>query len=66
MIEKKQKDYNDMTVNELTKLMAGPSQINRKNAAKVLVVRVKENPESFKKHIPDFVDALSRPEAQTR
>lgn len=66
MTEKKQKDYVNMTVKELTKLMAGPSPIKRKNAAKELLERVKQNPESFKKNIPDFIDALSRPEAQTR
>ena len=66
MAEKKQKDIKDMTSRELVKLMAGPSQLKRKNAAKILVVKVKENPEDFKKFIPDFVDALARPEAQTR
>ena len=29
-------------------------------------MRVKEKPEDFKKNISDFIDALSRPEAQTR
>ena len=66
MAEKKQKEIVDMTNKELFKLMSGPSQLKRKNAAKVLTDRVKENPEEFKKNIPDFVDALSRPEAQTR
>ena len=66
MAEKKQKEITDMTNKELFKLMAGPSQLKRKNAAKVLFSRVKEKPEDFKKNIPDFVDALSRPEAQTR
>lgn len=66
MAEKKQKDIKDMTNKELFKLMSGPSQLKRKNAAKVLSARVKEKPEDFKKNIPDFVDALSRPEAQTR
>ena len=66
MAEKKQKDAKEMTNKELFKLMAGPSQLKRKNAAKVLTERVKAKPEDFKKNIPDFVDALSRPEAQTR
>ena len=66
MAEIKEKDFIDLTTKELFKLMAGPSQIKRKNAAKDLYERVKENPESFKKQIPEFVDALSRPEAQTR
>ena len=66
MAEKKQKVIEDMTNKELFKLMAGPSQLKRKNAAKILCGRVKEKPEDFKKNIPDFIDALSRPEAQTR
>lgn len=66
MAEKKQKNYKDMTDKELFKLMAGPSQIKRKNAAKVIVVRVQDDPEKYKSNIPDLIDALSRPEAQTR
>ena len=66
MAEIKEKDFINLTTKELFKLMAGPSQIKRKNAAKVLYERVKENPEKFKAQIPQFVDALSRPEAQTR
>ncbi len=66
MAEKKTKDIKDMTNKELLKVMSGPSQLKRKNAAKVLVSKVKEKPEDFKKNIPDFVDALARPEAQTR
>ena len=66
MAEKKQKGIKGMTNRELFKLMAGPSQIKRKNAAKTLSLRVKEKPEDFMKNIPDFIDALSRPEAQTR
>lgn len=62
----KAKSYNDMTNAELFKLMAGPSQIKRKNAAKTLKIRVKENPEEFSGNIKDFIDALGRPEAQTR
>lgn len=66
MAEKKQKNYKEMTDKELFKLMAGPSQLKRKNASKVLSSRVKEKPEAYKSNIEDFIDALSRPEAQTR
>lgn len=55
-----------MTNTELLKLLSGPSRLNRKNAAKTLYARVSENPEKFKKQINKFIDALKRPEAQTR
>ena len=66
MAEKKSINYKSMTSDELVKVMAGPSRINRKNAAKYLLGYVKEDPKAHKEYIPDFIDALSRPEAQTR
>ena len=66
MAEKKSINYKSMTSEELVKVMAGPSRISRKNAAKYLLGYVKEDPKAHKEYIPDFIDALSRPEAQTR
>lgn len=56
----------DLKDKELFKTLAGPSRIKRKHASKELLKRVSENPEKYKEHIPDFIDALERPEAQTR
>lgn len=58
--------YKHMDDQELFKLMAGSSCLKRKNAAKELAVRVKHEPASYVKYIPELIDALARPEAQTR
>lgn len=60
------KNYTDIDKIELFKLMSGASRLKRKNAAKELSTRVKNQPEDYLDHIEEFVDALERPEAQTR
>lgn len=60
------KAYAEMSPEDLVEILSGPSQITRKNASKVLHVRVKEDPEDFVDQIPGIIDALERPEAQTR
>lgn len=66
MAEKRIRDYTKLEGEELVKLMAGPFPIVRKNSAKALLAKVKESPEYYVKYIPEIIDALDRPEAQTR
>lgn len=66
MAERRIRDYTKLEGEELVKLMSGPSPVVRKNAAKALLLKVKESPDFYLKYIPDIIDALDRPEAQTR
>lgn len=53
-------------VDALVAAMAGSSRRARQNAASVLAQVAKIDPEPLVPHIDDFIDALNRPEAQTR
>lgn len=55
-----------LDIEELFSLMAGKSRIKRKNASVQLHNLVEKDPKKYVKYISHFVDALSRPEAQTR
>ena len=46
--------------------LAGPSRRVRQNASSVLAQVAKLDPEKLAPHIDKFIDALNRPEAQTR
>ena len=46
--------------------LAGPSRRVRQNASSVLAQVAKLDPEKLAPHIDEFIDALNRPEAQTR
>lgn len=51
---------------ELTDALSGGSRRARQNAASALAIVAKESPETLVVHGSAFVDALNRPEAQTR
>lgn len=53
-------------VKELIEALSGASRRSRQNSAAVLAQVAKTNPELLVDYIDDFVDALNRPEAQTR
>lgn len=59
-------NFKEMKIEDLLKLMAGASRLDRKNAAKQISALIKENPSDYVKFIPHLIDALARPEAQTR
>lgn len=46
--------------------LKGPSRRNRQKAANILAVAAHMKPEKLEPHIGDMIDALNRPEAQTR
>ena len=46
--------------------LAGPSRRVRQNASSVLAQVAKIDPEKLAPHADEFIDALNRPEAQTR
>ncbi len=50
----------------LVEALSGPSRRARQSAAQALALVAKENPEQLAPFVRDFVDALNRPEAQTR
>ena len=61
------KAINDKKVlDQLIEALSGSSRRERQNAAAALGIVSKTNPELLAAHIPAFVDALNRPEAQTR
>lgn len=51
---------------EFVASLEGSSRRSRQNAAAVLARLAKINPEALSDHIDAFIDALNRPEAQTR
>ncbi len=51
---------------EMVSRLEGSSRRDRQNAAAVLSIVASRNPEVLSSHIGAFVDALKRPEAQTR
>ena len=51
---------------ELAEQLSGSSRRNRQNAAEELAELVKTRPEDLVPFIPDYIDALNRPESQTR
>lgn len=51
---------------EFVASLEGSSRRSRQNAAAVLAQLAKINPEALSDHIDAFIDALNRPEAQTR
>lgn len=53
-------------VDALVAALAGSSRRARQNAASVLAQVAKIDPEPLVAHIDEFIDALNRPEAQTR
>lgn len=53
-------------LSELTEALSGGSRRARQNAAAVLSLVAKENPEALLVHGSAVIDALNRPEAQTR
>lgn len=57
---------NDQELNKLVEALSGKSRLTRQNAAQILAVATKENPEKLVSYAKRFVDALNRPEAQTR
>ena len=59
-------DANQAKVEELVDLIQAGSRRERQHAAADLSVIAKEQPEELVKHIPVLIDALNRPEAQTR
>ncbi len=56
----------DGIVDELVEGLSSPSRRRRQEAAHELATYAKSDPEKVSKHIPALVDALYRPEAQTR
>ncbi len=50
----------------LVKALEGPSRLARQQAAAVMAVVVKEKPEVGAPYLSNIIDALNRPEAQTR
>ena len=56
----------DAKLTERTELLSGGSRRARQNAAGALAVIAKEAPDKLLAHSSAFVDALNRPEAQTR
>ena len=59
----------DMTHGELAQLaenLSGSSRRARQDASATLADVAKETPEVLVEFIPDFIDALNRPESQTR
>lgn len=57
---------NDAKLTELIEMLSGSSRRARQNAAAALAIVSKESPEKLLAYNSDFVDALNRPEAQTR
>ncbi len=57
---------NPERVSEVIATLAGPSRRERQNAAAILALVAEINPEVLAPHTSAFVDALNRPEAQTR
>lgn len=53
-------------MDELISALSGSSRRNRQNAAAVLAEISRIDPEILVSHVDDFIDALNRPEAQTR
>ena len=51
---------------QLAESLSGSSRRARQNAAEELAELVKTQPEELVPFIPDFIDALNRPESQTR
>lgn len=56
----------DKVMNELINALSGSSRRNRQNAAACLAEISRIDPEVLSPHIDEFIDALNRPEAQTR
>lgn len=52
--------------NQLVDELSGPSRRNRQNAASTLAIIAKKDPEAVKPATDALIDALNRPEAQTR
>lgn len=57
---------NEQELDKLVCALSGSSRLARQNAAQVLALAAKENPGKLASRIADLVDALNRPEAQTR
>ena len=57
---------NDEYLKTTVEQLEGPSRRNRQRAASVICALSKTNPELLAPYIGDMVDALSRPEIQTR
>ncbi len=57
---------NDKALNEIVEALAGSSRRSRQQAASVIAQIAKQNPERIAPFGEDLVDALNRPESQTR
>ena len=53
-------------IKEVVLALSGSTRRDRQNAASVLAQVAKINPEALVSYANDFIDALNRPEAQTR
>lgn len=53
-------------VGEIVAALAGSTRRNRQNASSVLAQVAKIEPEALVPYVDEFIDALNRPEAQTR
>lgn len=51
---------------EIVNELSGPSRRNRQQAASVMAAAARIDPEALSPYIGDLIDALNRPEAQTR
>ena len=58
--------HDEAKLNELVEALSGGSRRERQNAASALALIAKEAPEALSSQSSAFVDALNRPEAQTR
>lgn len=54
------------TIDALVSALAGPSRRKRQDSSSILAQAAKIKPEALLPHVDEFVDALNRPEAQTR
>lgn len=56
----------EKVIKELVAALAGSSRRDRQNSSSVLAQIAKINPEPLVPYVDEFIDALNRPEAQTR
>lgn len=59
-------DTEDVQVPDLVEELSGASRRRRQEAAHELAGMARENPEAMLPYVGDLIDALDRPEAQTR
>ena len=65
-VKKKVRKLNDEQISKYVDEIAGPSRKNRQSAAAKLAAQKEINLDALQPYIPDFIDALNRPEARTR